>query len=146
MDSSEDPSYPTQLEFGSAFRSAFHEFFGDEKELQYELYDIKSEGSGPKAKWATFTIRNPLGGRAIVFRFDPDSGSFYAMLKVQVIPGEEDWSLDSFFQKSGFAEIDSEDVQKAAGEWVFHSLARHYLGTIFRYCPRILEPDYKLEP
>ncbi|MGJ4788054.1 hypothetical protein EHQ52_04600 [Leptospira koniambonensis] len=146
MDSSEDSYFPTQLEFGEAFRSAFHEFFGDEKDLQYELYDLKAEGSGPKAKWATFSIRNPLGGRSIVFRFDPDSGTFYAMLKVQVLPGEEDWSLDSFFQKKGFSEIGSAEVQNTAGEWLFHSLARHYLGTIFSHCPRILEPDYKLEP
>ncbi|TGK02672.1 hypothetical protein EHQ53_13200 [Leptospira langatensis] len=146
MDSSEDPSLHTKLEFSDAFHSAFREFFGDEKELQYELYDIKSEGSGPKARWATFTIRNPLGGRSLAFRFDPDTGSFYAMLRVQMIPGEEDWNLDSFFLRKGFTNMNSIDVQKNAGEWIFHSLARHYLGTIFRFCPRILEPDYKLEP
>lgn len=145
MDSPDDSSLPTKLEFADAFRTAFREFFGDEKELQYELYELKSEESGPKGHWATFTVRNPLGGRALVFRFDPTTESFYAMLKVQTIPGEEDWSLDSFFDRRGFSDTDSWDVQRAAGVWMFHSLARHYLGTIFRYCPRILEPDYKLD-
>lgn len=145
MDLSDDSSLPTKLEFAEAFRTAFREFFGDEKELHYELYELKSEESGPKGNWATFTIRNPLGGRSLVFRFDPSTDSFYAMLKVQVIPGEEDWNLDSFFEERGFVSADSWDVRRAAGEWMFHSLARHYLGTIFSHCPRILEPDYKLE-
>ncbi|EQA37215.1 hypothetical protein LEP1GSC047_3694 [Leptospira inadai serovar Lyme str. 10] len=145
MNPEEDPLLQTKLEFSEAFRTTYKEFFGDEKEFQYELYELKSEESGPKGGWATFTIRNPAGGRSIVFRFDPGSGAFYAMLKVQVLPGEEDWSLDSFFERNGFANSNFLDVKRSAGEWLFHSLARHYLGTIFTYCPRILEPDYILE-
>ncbi|TGK08615.1 hypothetical protein EHO60_14580 [Leptospira fletcheri] len=145
MDPEEDPFMRIKTEFSDAFRTVFREFFGDEKDHQYELYELKSEESGPKGDWATFTVRNALGGRAVVFRFDPRSEEFYAMLKVQVFPGEEDWNLDSFFERNGFVKADFWDVKNSAGEWLFHSLARHYLGTIFVFCPRILEPDYILE-
>ncbi|TGN20890.1 hypothetical protein [Leptospira idonii] len=132
-------------EFGEAFHSSFREFFGNEKESGWELYNLISNNEITHQSWMTFTIRNPLAGRAIVFRYDRAEQKFYAMLKVQVIPGEEDWNLDLLFKKKGFTQLDSMEVIKDSGEWMFHSLARHYFGIILSFCPRILEPDFLVE-
>ncbi|XDD51911.1 hypothetical protein AB3N59_04860 [Leptospira sp. WS92.C1] len=137
-----DPNQNLQNDFAEAFYSEFKEFFGEETDLGYELYFLGGAESGPKGSWATFTIRNPFSSRALVFRYDPTSGSFYAMLKIQVLPGEEDWDLDSLFRRKGYPVSEFGDSQTAGGEWIFHSVARHYFGTIFRFCPRILEPDF----
>ncbi|PKA03023.1 hypothetical protein, partial [Leptospira ellisii] len=124
------------------FYSEFREFFGNEAESGYELYSLSGEDAGPKGGWATFTIRNPLASRSLVFRYDPSHRSFYAMLKIQVIPGEEDWDLDALFRRKEFPVPELGDSLATAGEWLFHSIARHYFGAIFRFCPRILEPDF----
>ncbi|TGK36385.1 hypothetical protein EHQ12_01745 [Leptospira gomenensis] len=129
-------------DFAEAFYSEFREFFGDETDCGYEIYFLNGDDSGPKGRWATFTVRNPLASRSLVFRYDPSTGSFYAMLKIQVIPGEEDWDLDALFRRKGFSAPELGDSLAAAGEWLFHSIARHYFGAIFRFCPRILEPDF----
>lgn len=137
-----DPDLKLQKDFAEAFFLEFREFFGDEKELGYELYSLNGGESGPKGSWATFTIRNPFGGRSLVFRYDPTSHTFFAMLKIQVIPGEEDWDLDSLFRRKGYPVPEFTESLKRAGEWIFHSIARHYFGAIFEFCPRILEPDF----
>ncbi|MCG6192544.1 hypothetical protein LFX25_04750 [Leptospira sp. FAT2] len=137
-----DPNLKLQKDFAEAFYLEFREFFGEEGDLGYELYSLSGGESGPKGNWATFTVRNPLASRSLVFRYDPSEQSFYAMLKIQTIPGEEDWDLNSLFRRKGYAVPEFGESLKAAGEWIFHSIARHYFGAIFEYCPRILEPDY----
>ncbi|TGK18541.1 hypothetical protein [Leptospira stimsonii] len=137
-----DPIFKLQKEFAEAFYSEFKEFFGEEKEHGYELYSLSGAEIGPKGSWATFTIRNPFASRSLVFRHDPENHTVYAMLKIQVIPGEEDWDLDSLFRRKAYPVPEFKDSLKNAGEWIFHSIARHYLGAIFQFCPRILEPDF----
>ncbi|TGN06523.1 hypothetical protein [Leptospira ilyithenensis] len=131
--------------FGEAFRSSFREFFGEEGESDWEIYDLISNEELVGNTWMTFTVRNPLAGRALVFRYDTTEHRFYAFLKVQVIPGEEDWNLDQLFKKKGYTELDSAGVISESGEWLFHSLARHYFSIILSFCPRILEPDFVLD-
>ncbi|MGE8720630.1 hypothetical protein ACO2KH_04785 [Leptospira terpstrae] len=132
-------------EYQSAFTSSFQEFFGNAKDIGWELYHLSSEPENDSPSWLTFTIRNPLGGRALVFRYHRLENKFYAHLKVQVIPGEENWSLDQLFHKKGYTDLDADDILSSGGEWIFHSLARHYFGIIISFCPRILEPDYFLD-
>ncbi|MDZ4728030.1 MAG: hypothetical protein SH817_17890 [Leptospira sp.] len=131
-------------EFFDSFQSSFHEFFGHESELGWEIYKLNSSESANE-QWMTFTIRNPLAGRALVFRFNETEDQFYAFLKVQVIPGEENWNLDVLFKKKGYSTLDSEDLKKEFGEWRFHTFARYYFGIILNFCPRILEPDYFID-
>lgn len=145
MKEESESSQSHSMEFSEAFRSAFHEFMGSEVELGYQIYERQEGSFGENAGWLTFTIRNPLGGRSLVFRMDPESGEFHATLKVQVIPGEENWDLDSLFRRNGYSELDSKAVQKMAGEWLYDSIARHYFGTIFSHCPKLLEPNFKLQ-
>lgn len=132
-------------EFHESFDSCFREFFGNSNELDWELYKLDSETGSGSEDWMHFTIRNPLGGRALVFRFYPEQNKFYAILKVQVIPGEENWNLDHLFQKRNYTKLDANDLLKNSGEWLFQTLARHYFGIIISYCPRILEPDFILD-
>lgn len=127
--------------FHSAFSLAFREFFGYETELGWEIYELSSDSSSNE-KWATFTIRNPLAGRALVFRYSETESRFYAHLKIQVIPGEENWDLDVLFLTKGYTTKNSVDILNSSGEWTFHSIALHYFGIILSFCPRIMEPDF----
>ncbi len=131
-------------EFHEAFHSSFREFFGHEKDLGWELYHLTSSHTANET-WMTFTIRNPLAGRAIVFRFNETIQEFHALLKVQVIPGEENWNLDVLFKKKGYTEKDALAILNECGAWMYHTFARHYFGIIISFCPRILEPDYHLD-
>lgn len=132
-------------EFYDSFDSNFREFFGNNKDLDWELYNLDSESSADSEQWVNFTIRNALGGRSLLFRYYPDQNKFYAILKVQVIPGEENLNLDHHFKKRNYTMLDADDILNSGGEWKFHSLARHYFGIIISFCPRILEPDYLLD-
>ncbi|MDF3819806.1 hypothetical protein P3G55_07850 [Leptospira sp. 96542] len=132
-------------EFKQAFHSSFLEFFGNEKETGWELYTLNSETGLNTNEWMNFTIRNPLAGRALVFRYHTNEQKFYPLLKVQVIPGEENWNLDQLFKAKKYTNLDANDLIKRGGEWMFHTLARHYFGIIISFCPRILEPDYFLD-
>jgi hypothetical protein len=131
-------------EFHDAFLSSFREFFGNENELDWEIYHLNSAESSHTA-WATFTIRNPLAGRALSFNFNETEDQFHALLKIQVIPGEENWNLDVLFQKKGYTQKDAINIMNESGDWKFHSIARHYFGIILSFCPRILEPDFFID-
>ncbi len=131
-------------EFHEAFHSSFREFFGNEAELEWEIYELSSSENS-SADWMTFTIRNPLAGRALVFSFNEAESRFYAFLKIQVIPGEENWNLDVLFQKKGYTNKDASHIFSESGDWLFFSFARHYFGIILSFCPRILEPDYLID-
>ncbi|GBF51091.1 hypothetical protein LPTSP4_26220 [Leptospira ryugenii] len=130
-------------DFHIAFQSSFREFFGTENELGWELYSLQSEESANE-NWMAFTIRNPLAGRSLVFRFLPNQNEFYAFLKVQVIPGEENWNLDTLFKERGYSKESANHLLSSTGVWKFHAIARHYFGIIISFCPRILEPDFQL--
>jgi hypothetical protein len=126
-------------DFHEAFHSSFREFFGHETDMGWEIYQLSNES------WMTFTIRNPLAGRALVFNFNEIENKFHALLKIQVIPGEENWNLDVLFKKKGYTKKDSINIINESGDWIFHSFARHYFGIILSFCPRILEHDYLID-
>jgi len=131
-------------EFHDAFLSSFREFVGNETELDWEIYHLNSTESSDSS-WASFTIRNPLAGRALAFNFNETEGKFHALLKIQVIPGEENWNLDVLFQRKGYTKKDAMNIMHESGDWKFHSFARHYFGIILSFCPRILEPDFMID-
>lgn len=131
-------------EFHDAFHSSFREFFGNETDLEWEIYQLTSVDTS-ESSWMTFTIRNPLAGRSLVFSFNETERKFHALLKIQVIPGEENWNLDVLFDKKGYTKRDATNIMNESGDWIFHSFARHYFGIILSFCPRILEPDFIID-
>lgn len=131
-------------DYHSAFVVSFSEFFGPPKDYGWETYLLSSDTLIDSDSWLHFTVRNPFAGRSLVFRYHIEEKKFYAFLKVQVIPGEENWNLDTLFRNRGYTDLDAQDILQTSGEWKFHSLARHYFGIILSYCPRILEPDEHL--